>query len=145
MAGVWNVNTTYEASNDKIFTKLKLENNEIFRARVVDFDTETDEVSLKLMNGWQIKAKVAPGSKALKEEFYYFKVREFENNEIKLNILDKGNEEEVVKSNNLNKSEENGNVLKMLNKNITISKDNINYIKTLFSIIEDEDRFINDI
>ncbi|AND83449.1 hypothetical protein GTH52_11075 [Clostridium tyrobutyricum] len=145
MAGIWNVNSVYNVNNKKISTKLSFDIGEKFSAKVVKTEDGSGNILLKRSDGWQFPASVENPEKISENEMMKFEVSGFEDGKIKLKVVNEetGNQnpgkdpiELFIKEKFMNLTEKDYGVIKeMLNHNISLTKDNISNIKTLFDFM----------
>ncbi len=144
MGNMINVNNPYGVDNKKITSKLTFQKGESFSARVVGYGNSKNEVSLRMIDGWQFDAQIDGNIGLDYKGTTRFVVEGFEDNKLKIKAL----KVEVTSEDNLKKSidlilEENGLakkdgdiLLKMLKYNIELDKDNILKVKTLIDLKE---------
>ncbi|WP_235807005.1 hypothetical protein [Clostridium tyrobutyricum] len=145
LAGIWNVNSVYNVNNKKISTKLSFDIGEKFSAKVVKTEDGSGNILLKRSDGWQFPASVENPEKISENEMMKFEVSGFEDGKIKLKVVNEetGNQnpgkdpiELFIKEKFMNLTEKDYGVIKeMLNHNISLTKDNISNIKTLFDFM----------
>ncbi|MBV4418346.1 hypothetical protein KM800_03230 [Clostridium tyrobutyricum] len=145
MAGIWNINSVYNVNNKKISTKLSFDVGEKFSAKVVKTEDGSGNILLKRSDGWQFPASVENPEKISENEMMKFEVSGFEDGKIKLKVVNEetGNQnpgkdpiELFIKEKFMNLTEKDYGVIKgMLNHNISLTKDNISNIKTLFDFM----------
>ncbi len=145
MPGIWNVNNGYNMNTRKVSSKLTFEVGEKFTGRIVDKGNGKD-ATIKLADGWQFIAEV-DGKVNLEDiKLVKFQVEGFENGKLKLKIVQSGNSrddvedgdenfQEVVEKEGLSK-EDVELLKKMVKHNFSLSKGNINEIKTLLQFRE---------
>ncbi|WP_254906445.1 hypothetical protein [Clostridium tyrobutyricum] len=145
LAGIWNINSVYNVNNKKISTKLSFDVGEKFSAKVVKTEDGSGNILLKRSDGWQFPASVENPEKISENEMMKFEVSGFEDGKIKLKVVNEetGNQnpgkdpiELFIKEKFMNLTEKDYGVIKgMLNHNISLTKDNISNIKTLFDFM----------
>ncbi|MBP2032415.1 ElaB/YqjD/DUF883 family membrane-anchored ribosome-binding protein [Clostridium algifaecis] len=146
MAGIWNINSTYNVNNKRIATKLSFEIGEKFLARVINIDRVSQSILLKLLDGWQFSANIENPEKVLQDELLRFQVDGFEDGKVKLKIVSgekdsSGTYKDAVqlfikeKGLNLN-SEDYGLIENMIKHDIPLTDENISDIKTLMKFME---------
>lgn len=138
MPGIWNINNGYNINSKKISSKLSFDVGEKFTGRVVAKGEDKD-VTIKLSDGWQFIAEVDGRINFEELKLIKFQVDGFENGKLKLKVVneDKRNDsevdenfQEIIEKEGL--SQEDVSILKkMVNHNITLTKDNIHQIKGL--------------
>ena len=145
MPGIWNVNNGYNANTRKISSKMTFEVGEKFTGRIVDKGDGKD-VTIKLADGWQFIAEVDGKVNLDDIKLVKFQVEGFENGKLKLKLVSGGsskdsiedgdeNYQEIVEKEGLSK--EDIELLKnMVKHNFSLSKENINQIKTLLQFSE---------
>ena len=133
MGSIINVNNPYGVDDKKITSKLTFQKGESFSARVVGHGNSKNEVSLRMIDGWQFDAQIDGNIGLDYKGTTRFVVEGFENNKLKIKAL----KVEVTSEDNIKKSidlilEENGltksdskMLLKMLKNNIELNKQNI--------------------
>ncbi|SUY46310.1 rhoptry protein [Clostridium putrefaciens] len=144
MGSIINVNNPYGVDDKKITSKLTFQKGESFSARVVGHGNSKNEVSLRMIDGWQFDAQIDGNIGLDYKGTTRFVVEGFENNKLKIKAL----KVEVTSEDNIKKSidlilEENGltksdskMLLKMLKNNIELNKENILKAKTLIDLKE---------
>lgn len=158
MPSISNLNGLSGLQN-KTTRKLSFNVGEVFGARVVDYNEETKEATLKLADGWKFSAKLSSGLTLDENGFYRFSVLGYdggkinlktvkeENDEVQSDILDRllnDNEGEGLKG-------EDATLLKSLIKHgLPLTKENISYAKSIIDFRENitknperEDEFID--
>lgn len=160
MAGIWNINSTYNVNTKKIMNNLSFEMGQVFKARIIDVDEFTNEVMLKLLDGWQFQAKIQNEAKTLPEGLLKFKVEGFEDGKLKIKILNTEEKDTNLKDNNIIKKLEEQNINiskddykildKMIKHSMPLTRDNISMVKSIIDFknkIENEpqeiETFIN--
>lgn len=159
LAGIWNINSTYNVNNRKISTKLSFEIGEKFSARVVQLNKSTGEILLKLLDGWQFSGEMENFENVLENQLIRLEVEGFENGKLKLRIVNpeqdhnNGDKDPIslfIKENDFNLSNEDYELIdKMVKRDIPLTKNNISNIKSTLDFInkikqnpEEEDVFI---
>lgn len=160
MPSISNINNVYSNNTKKISSKISFEIDQIFAARLVGEGSSSEEVILKLMDGWQFKASIEDLKGNLPDGLLKFKVLGFENGKLVLKFLegnivdDKQTEqnsiEDLLLKENIKLSKEDYSLLeKMIKHNIPLTKDNIlkvvnlsNFMEKLKSNPEEGDMFI---
>ncbi|MEY7999270.1 hypothetical protein AB8U03_03485 [Clostridium sp. Mt-5] len=159
LAGIWNINSTYNVNNRKISTKLSFEIGEKFSARVVQLNKSTGEILLKLLDGWQFSGEIENFQNVLENQLIRLEVEGFENGKLKLRIVNpeqdhnNGDKDPIslfIKENDYNLSNEDYELIdKMVKRDIPLTKNNISNIKSTLDFInkikqnpEEEDVFI---
>lgn len=156
MNNILNVTTARNVNSKKIHKKLTFELGEEVLARIVELDKASGEAFLKLLDGWQFKAKlkmpISMSNKLLK-----FAVEGFENGDILLKMIASESEtqneesyENTLKEQGIKVSKEDYDILdKMIKHRIPLTNDNISKVKTLIDFKEkiilnekNEDNFI---
>lgn len=144
MPAIWNVGNTHGYNDKKISSKLTFEEGETFKGRVVA-QGDGESVVVKLTDGWQFPADLLEdslGSAAKGQQLVQFKVEGFKDGKIKLKIInDLQNtketvDDDVVKDfiNKEGLSKEDFAILKaMIKFNIPLSKENIEFVKSVFN------------
>lgn len=145
MPGIWNINNGYNMNTRKVSSKLTFEVGERFTGRIVDKGDGKD-ATIKLADGWQFIAEVDGKVNLDDIKLVKFQVEGFENGKLKLKIVQGGNSkddvedgdenfQEVVEKEGLSK-EDVELLKKMVKHNFSLSKENINEIKTLLQFRE---------
>lgn len=144
MPAIWNVGNTHGYNDKKISSKLTFEEGETFKGRVVA-QGDGESVVVKLTDGWQFPADLLEdslGSAAKGQQLVQFKVEGFKDGKIKLKIINDLQEtketvdDDVVKDfiNKEGLSKEDFAILKaMIKFNIPLSKENIEFVKSVFN------------
>ena len=145
MPGIWNINNGYNMNTRKVSSKLTFEVGEKFTGRIVDKGDGKD-VTIKLADGWQFIAEVDGKVNLDDIKLVKFQVEGFENGKLKLKIVQGGNYKEDVEEGEENfqdvvekegLSKEDINLLKkMVRHNFSLSKENINELKTILQFAE---------
>ncbi|AKA71016.1 hypothetical protein [Clostridium scatologenes] len=146
MAGIWNINSTYNVNTKRMFSKLSFEVGQNFAARIMNLDKLTGEVLLKLLDGWQFSAKIQNGVDILPQSLMRFQVEGFEDGKLQLKILNpdnkKNNTEEdsidfLLKSKSINVDKEDYPLLnKMIKHEMPLTKENISNMKTIVDFMD---------
>jgi len=159
MAGVWNINSTYNINSKKIFSKLNFELGQVFAAKIIKVN-DNSTVLLRMRNGWQFSAQISEQSEINIEAFTKFSVAGLEDgklllkvqsnnpNEVKKNIDPVVN---LVNSKELDVNEEDYKLLKnMIKHNLPLNMENISKVKIIIDFINKtgnltitEDEFVN--
>ena len=143
MPGVYNVNNGYNVNTKKVSSKINFEVGEKFTGRVVSKGDDKD-VTIKLSDGWQFIAELEGDVNLDDIKLVKFQVDGFENGKLKLKLAQgTGNEEtvgdenfqEVIEKEGLSKDDIDI-LKKMVNNNISLTRDNISQIKGLFQFNE---------
>lgn len=144
MPAIWNVGNINGYNNKKISSKLTFEEGETFKGRIVG-KGEDEGVIIKLIDGWQFSADLLDESGVNEQQLVKFKVEGFEDGKIKLKIInDSQVENEIVEEDIINEfinkeglSKEDFSILKGMTKfNIPLSKENIEFVKSIFNLSE---------
>lgn len=160
MAGIWNVNSTYNVNTKRTFSKLSFEVGQNFAARIMNLDKLTGEVLLKLLDGWQFSAKLQKGVDILPEGLMRFQVEGFEDGKLQLKMLNPDNKKSsteedsidfLLKSKSINVDKEDYPLLnKMVKHEMPLTKENISNMKTIVDFMdrikqnsEEENSFID--
>src|SRR3712207_1930886 len=160
MSGIWNVNNIYNDSLKKLTNKLSFQVGELILARVMNLDENSDEVLLRLLDGWQFPAKLNKPLDYQPLGLTKFKVEGFKDGKLELLICDNKNAEENLTEDSIETALRNENISidkkdfsileKMIKHNLPLTKENISYVKNLMefqkNISQDEnyeDTFIN--
>lgn len=138
MPGIWNINNGYNINSKKISSKLTFEVGEKFTGRVVA-KGEGKDVTIKLSDGWQFIAEVDGKINFEELKLVKFQVDGFENGKLKLKVINQGSKHDTEVDENFQEiidkeglSQDDVAVLKkMVNHNITLTRENINHIKGL--------------
>lgn len=138
MAGIVNINGNYNINlNNKIKGKISFEIGQVFAARMVSLEETGQDVLLKLLDGWELSAKLEKPLDNALNELIKFKVEGLEDGKIKLKIVNEETQgqkevlqddslEKLLKSENLNVKKEYYGLLKdMIKHNIPLTKENI--------------------
>lgn len=145
MPGIWNVNNGYNSNTRKISSKLTFETGEKFTGRIVD-KGEGKDVVIKLADGWQFIAEVEGKVNLDDIKLVKFQVEGFDNGKLKLKIvqgnsskenLEDGDEnyQEIIEKEGLSK-EDVELLKKMVKHNFSLTKENINEIKSILQFSE---------
>ncbi|PRR86162.1 hypothetical protein CLLU_08120 [Clostridium luticellarii] len=145
MAGIWNINSTYNVNNKKISAKLSFEVGEKFSARIMQLNRSTGEILLKLLDGWQFSGQLENFQNILENQLIRLEVEGFEDGKLKLRIVNSGENSNnssdlislFIKENDLNFSSEDYDLIdKMVKRDIPLTKDNISNIKSILEFID---------
>ncbi len=159
MAGIWNINSVYNANTKMVSRKLSFEVGQNFAARVVNLDKLTGEILLKLLDGWQFSAKLENPIENLPDGLVRFVVDGFEDGKLQLKIVNTNSKQQSIekdsvnaflKENNMMLSDSDYEILnKMVKHNIPLTKENISEVKTMTDFMSkikldagEEDAFI---
>lgn len=160
MAAIGNIIGAYNINPKRLSSKLSFEIGQVFAAKIVSSNELSNELVLRLLDGWQFPAKLENSIEFLPEGLIRFQVSGFENGKLQLAIVKdsqkdeeagKSSIEDLINKNNPDLSEEDFDLLKnMVKHNMPLTKENIAKVKTLLDfkdkIIEntlEEDNFIN--
>lgn len=145
MPGIWNVNNGYNVNTRKVSSKLTFEVGEKFTGRIVDKGDGKD-VTIKLADGWQFIAEVDGKVNLDDIKLVKFQVNGFENGKLKLKVVQGGNFKDDVEEGDENfqdvvdkegLSKDDIDLLKkMVRHNFSLSKENINKLKTILQFAE---------
>ncbi|MCI1944792.1 hypothetical protein [Clostridium luticellarii] len=145
LAGIWNINSTYNVNNKKISAKLSFEVGEKFSARIMQLNRSTGEILLKLLDGWQFSGQLENFQNILENQLIRLEVEGFEDGKLKLRIVNSGENSNnssdlislFIKENDLNFSSEDYDLIdKMVKRDIPLTKDNISNIKSILEFID---------
>ncbi|MFL0197681.1 hypothetical protein ACJDU8_19230 [Clostridium sp. WILCCON 0269] len=159
LAGIWNINSVYNANSKQISTKLSFQIGEKFSARVLNLNKLTGEILLKLLDGWQFSAEIDNPESILENKLIRLQVEGFENDKLKLKVVKSEESQQneskdsiklFIKENSLNLNSEDYEIIeKMVKSEIPLTKENISNIKTILDFInkikqypKEEDVFI---
>ncbi|WP_411682551.1 hypothetical protein [Clostridium thailandense] len=159
LAGIWNINSVYNANTKMVSRKLSFEVGQNFAARVVNLDKLTGEILLKLLDGWQFSAKLENPIENLPDGLVRFVVDGFEDGKLQLKIVNTNSKQQSIekdsvnaflKENNMMLSDSDYEILnKMVKHNIPLTKENISEVKTMTDFMSkikldagEEDAFI---
>lgn len=141
MPGILNVGNSYSPNNKKITSKLTFDVGEKFSGKVIKGDN--NEVTIKLMDGWEFSAVVEGDISDLQNVLQRFTVEGYENGKLKLKLIDKSSGDEEVSKNLtaiINKEGLKGkdkDILEaMIKFNIPLTKENIRDIKGLVQFLD---------
>ncbi|MGE5628708.1 MAG: hypothetical protein ACM3X7_11460 [Solirubrobacterales bacterium] len=141
MPSIYNINSTYNINTKKIVNKLSFELNQEFAAKVENIDKLTNEVLLKMLDGWQFKAELQGKPDNIPEGIIRFKVEGFEDGKLKIKIqnqevrLDKeiNNMLKTLEEQNVDISKSDIETLaKMVKHSMPLTRENISEVKSLF-------------
>ncbi|SHK15039.1 hypothetical protein SAMN02745163_03283 [Clostridium cavendishii DSM 21758] len=96
MPAIWNVSNISNSNNKKVSSKLTFDVGEKFSGRIVKSNGSND-VSIKLLDGWQFDAKLDDKLEDLQGDIVKFEVEGFDEGKLKLKIV---SDEEKGNSNN---------------------------------------------
>lgn len=145
MPGIWNVNNGYNMNTKKVSSKLTFEVGEKFTGRIVNKGDGKD-LTIKLADGWQFIAEVDGKVNLDDIKLVKFQVEGFENGKLKLKVVQGGNSkdniedgdenyQEVIEKEGLSK-EDVQLLKKMVKHNFSLTKENINELKTILQFGE---------
>lgn len=160
MAGINNIIGAYNLNPKRLSSKLSFEVGQVFAARIVSANELSNELILKLLDGWQFPAKLANPMSFMPEGLIKFQVNGFENGKLQLSIVkEKTGEQEadkssledlLIKSNNDLGEEDIETLKKMIKHNMPLVKENITKVKTILDFKEkitenplEEEKFID--
>ena len=143
MPGIYNINNGYNVNTKKVSSKINFEVGEKFTGRVVSKGDDKD-VTIKLSDGWQFIAELEGDVNLDDIKLVKFQVDGFENGKLKLKVAQGTGNEETVGDENFQEviekeglSKEDIDILKkMVNNNISLTRENISQIKGLFQFNE---------
>lgn len=146
LAGIWNVNSTYNVNNKKVSTKLSFEIGQKFIARIVDLDKVSKSILLRLLDGWQFSADIENMDQVSKNQLLRFQVDGFQDGKLRLKIVggtDEGFKEGgndavklFIKENSMNLSMQDYDLIKgMIKHEIPLTKSNVSNIKSLLEFM----------
>lgn len=141
-------NGIYGINNKDIVTQIKIEKDEFIKGRIIKYNKETGEAVLKLLNGEEIEAKIQGSLDKLSDNIVKLKVIDISGNKIKLKIAEEDKEMDFIKASIKDNDER---LIKILNHNFPLTKENIEFIDSLESIsknlknLQDLDGFIKDL
>ncbi|MBV7272176.1 hypothetical protein JMF89_01930 [Clostridiaceae bacterium UIB06] len=159
MAGIWNINSVYNANTKMVSRKLSFEVGQNFAARVVNLDKLTGEILLKLLDGWQFSAKLENPIENLPDGLVRFVVDGFEDGKLQLKIVNTNSKQQSIEKDSVNAFLKENNMMlndsdyeilnKMVKHNIPLTKENISEVKTMTDFMSkikldtgEEDAFI---
>lgn len=159
MAGVWNINSTYNINSKKIFSKLNFELGQVFAAKIIKVN-DNSTVLLRMRNGWQFSAQISEQSEINIEAFTKFSVAGLEDGKLLLKVQSNNSNEvkknidpvvNLVNSKELDVNEEDYKLLKnMIKHNLPLNMENISKVKIIIDFINKtgnltitEDEFVN--
>jgi hypothetical protein len=143
MAGVGNVGALYN-NGRKVSNKLTFEVKQSFSARVINSEGGSEEVTLKLLDGWQFPAKLDKPLGFIPKGLLKFEVEGYENGKLKLKLLEErgsesrfieGSLEEILHENNMD-SKDHYILEKMAKFNMPLTKENIEKVKSIIDFKE---------
>ncbi|MGL4850408.1 MAG: hypothetical protein ACRC28_16070 [Clostridium sp.] len=159
MPGIWGLNGNNVVSNRKISSKITFKEGERFTGKIIKKDGEKNVV-IKLADGWKFEAEIEGDVNLEENSVLKFKVKDTVDGKLKLEIV----KEEVDGFKKLNKdqlilkfmrekgvSKEEAMLMKeMIQREIPLTKENINKFKEVLSFLEniknnseEEESFIN--
>jgi hypothetical protein len=144
MSGIWNINSLYNANLKKVSSKLTFQLGEVFSARVVNYDGESKELMLKMLDGWQFPARAEDNSAVVNGELLRFQVTGFEEGKLKIKPVSAEDKNEVLKESSLENTplghkisrDESMLLEKMAKHNMPLTKDNISKVINLSDFID---------
>nr|WP_312890889.1 hypothetical protein [Clostridium thailandense] len=159
LAGIWNINSVYNANTKMVSRKLSFEVGQNFAARVVNLDKLTGEILLKLLDGWQFSAKLENPIENLPDGLVRFVVDGFEDGKLQLKIVNTNSKQQSIEKDSVNAFLKENNMMlndsdyeilnKMVKHNIPLTKENISEVKTMTDFMSkikldtgEEDAFI---
>lgn len=145
MAGIWNINNVYNLNSKRITNTLSFQLGEVFLARLISLDEASEEVLLRLMDGWQFSANLKNPLEFPPSGLIRFQVDGFEEGKLQLVIINDKNSEEKLQQNSIENILKNENIKvnkdeysileKMVKHNIQLTKENISEVKTLMNFV----------
>lgn len=159
MAGVWNINSTYNINSKKIFSKLNFELGQVFAAKIIKVN-DNSTVLLRMRNGWQFSAQIPKQSEINIEALTKFSVAGLEDGKLLLKVQSNNQNEvkknidpvvNLVNSKKLDVNEEDYKLLKnMIKHNLPLNMENISKVKIIIDFTNKtgnltitEDEFVN--
>ncbi|MDV3429183.1 MAG: hypothetical protein LIR50_19500 [Bacillota bacterium] len=140
-------NGIYGINSKDIISQIKIEKDEFIKGRIVKYKKESGEAVLKLLNGEEIHAKIQGKLDKLPDNIVKLKVLDISDNKIKLKI----EEDKEIDSGTISIKDKDERLIKILNHNFPLTKENIELIDSLESIsnslknVQDLDGFIKDL
>ena len=159
MAGIWNINSTYNVNSKKIFSKLNFELGQVFAAKVIKVN-DNSTVLLRMRNGWQFSAQIPKQSEINIEAFTKFSVAGLEDGKLLLKVESNVSKEakknidpvvSLVNSKELDVNQDDYKLLKnMIKHNLPLNMENISKVKIIIDFINKtqnltitDDEFVN--
>lgn len=144
MAGIWNINSTYNVNSKKIFSKLNFEFGQIFLAKMIKVN-DNSTVLLRMLDGWQFSAQIPKQSEISTEGLTKFSVQGLQDGKLLLKVeRDNSNEAKknidhvltLLNNEDLGVDKDNYDLLKnMIKHNLPLSHENISKVKTIIDFI----------
>lgn len=159
MAGIWNINSTYNVNSKKIFSKLNFELGQVFVAKMIKVN-DNSTVLLRMLNGWQFSAQIPKQSEINIDGLTKFSVTGMQNGELLLKVETKSLSQEkknidpvvnLINNEELGVNKDDYKLLKnMIKHNLPLSSENISKVKIIIDFINKsenlsniEDEFVN--
>lgn len=145
MPSIWNLNKTYNVNNNSnVLNKISLKVGDTFKGRVLSVSKE-GEIQIKLSNGMKINATIEGELELIENDLLEFEVLDYTSGNLKLKLFNNTNINEITKGNsNLDElisggiEDNKNNILlkEMMNYDISLTKDNIKFVKSLVHFLE---------
>ena len=140
-------NGIYGINNKDIVSQIKIEKDENIKGRIINYNKESGEAVLKLLNGEEIHAKIQGKLGKLPDNIVKLKVIDISDNKIKLKI----EEDKEMDFSKIPIKDNDERLLKILNHNFPLTKENMEFIDSLENIskslknVQDLDGFLKDL
>ncbi|MFR2527027.1 MAG: flagellar hook-length control protein FliK [Clostridium paraputrificum] len=138
MPAIWNVNNSYNVNNKKYSSKLTFEVGEKFSGKIIS-KGEGNEATVKLADGWQFSATIDGSIESEENVPLQLQVEGYEDGKLKLKIVKKEADSNNLANDSLSEvidkeglGKEDVDILKkMMKHNISLTRENITFVKSL--------------
>lgn len=128
-------------------SQLKIDNGQIISGKIIQYDKKSKDVVLKLISGEEIKAKIQGTLDDIPLNIVKLKIVDISESQIRLKLMEEDNKANIGKI----PIKDNDRLIKIINHNIPLTKDNIEFIDSLENIskniknVQDLDIFLKDL
>lgn len=114
-------------------SQVKIENGQIISGKIIEYDKKSQDAVLKLMSGEEIKAKIQGTLGDIPLNTVKLKIVDISESQIRLKLIE---EDDTI---NISKStiKDNERLIKIINHNIPLTKENIQFVDSLENISKD--------
>lgn len=144
MTGNIGIGKIYSSESGKKYSgKIGFELGDTFSGKIIDKNSDSNEITVRTLDGWQFTAEIEDGAKNLPDNLVKLQVVGFEDGKLKLKMVSNSEEDtsedevfsKILSENGLSSSDEH--ILKdMLSRGITLNRENISKVKTLLDFID---------
>lgn len=133
MAKIWSINSTYGMNNKEINTKFKLEEGQIIKGKIINFNKENNSAVLRLINGRDVSVLVQGNIKDISKEIVNYKVINMSKDEIKIKQVTEV-VEPSLNSYEISLGDNEEKLISMLKHDIPITKENVDFVDSLIKL-----------